>query len=174
MSDDCKLCRANPLISKHLASGQMDISDAMIEFHMTEEQVIEHLNEHDVRVVERPKITMQLMKLNKNPSQEEVTNYLYNLINELQNWIEWMQEYEQMDKSTLDMMLKIVDRIMKGMDHATKLQGYVSDGPKIQNNYVQVQGDMKMLTNVVVNRLCPDCKIKMIDAMDALQLTDGS
>lgn len=168
--NSCKLCNASPLVTKHLLNGKLSIDDVMIEYHMTEEEIMDHLNTHQIERIQPPRINDSLKRLNPNPTQDEITAYLYNLINELQNWIEWMQENEEMDKSTIEMLLKIVDRIMKGVDSAAKIQGIISDGVNYQTNYVQVQGDMKMLTNVITNQLCDHCKMKVLDVMENQKL----
>ena len=35
----CRLCKAGPAYTKELLSGYKDVSDAMIDFHMTEDEV---------------------------------------------------------------------------------------------------------------------------------------
>jgi len=187
----CSICR-NKKWSEMLISGEKSVRDAMITFHMTEPEVVAHIQGHpnmtygemyegkaevktskESRALARPKLTLKKMpKLDANSSPEEVTTFYYDFINNIRDWLEIIMENDPYleDRGNMDMLLKITDRIFKGLEQATKVQGITDTATtKITNNYVEVQGNINFLQNLLIEETCPNCRPRIIKKLEEYQ-----
>lgn len=183
----CAICR-NEKWSEMLLSGEKSINDAIITFHMSEPEVIAHMKGHpdmtygemynskdidvlpETKTISRPKIDLDpVPKIGKNPTQDEITNHLYAYVNRIQDWLELIMRNDPYleDRGNIDSLLKITDRIFKGLEQAAKLQGLTDNATtKITNNYVEVKGNLNMIQKILLENTCSHCRPDVVRALE--------
>ena len=134
------------------------------ELGCTYEDVMCHINEqHEIKVDEDGNFQTEDILLKKLASNmrtlEEWTGYI----------ISTVSAPKDVDRAKVDMLVKLTQEIRKTIESIAELQGRLGPGDTI----LQVQilnGRVVDLTNMVLDNSCPECKMKILNAMERKQV----
>ena len=101
-------------------------------------------------------------------------DYIRHKMNKFANIIElWFDEMvvqRTLDRSTMEMALKLIKEIRENLKVIAEMNGDLNRvDPKIQ--IINITNDFKKLTNVIMMDACDECRPKMIAAVEQMQVT---
>ena len=163
----CPVCDAKSLGAAKIRACHLGTSNpyqVANDLGCTYEQVCTHINEqHEISVDDEGNLQSQDMLLGK----------LTENIQTMENWsrfiITTVTEAKHVDRAKVDMLTKLMQEIRKTIESIATLQGRMGPGDTV----IQMQIlNMRVvdLTNLVLTNSCPDCKAKILAAMENKQL----
>jgi hypothetical protein len=159
----CNICNSGKIgikWTKDLNSDKRKIQEACIEFSMRPDEVIEHLKSHAIL----EEVEKSVTELINDP--EFFYKELYSLFTAMKSWLEFTMEAERIDRSTIEVGLRLIREIRETLKLIAELQGKITKGSTYQNQYIQIQGDLNMLVGTVLNEVCNDCQKKILKVID--------
>lgn len=166
----CNICNSGQYGAKWTAElnlGTKKVSTAAIEFNMSIEDVLTHINDHKMETE-----NVNLEELLNDP------NFFYRellmLHVRLKDWMAFMMETEEFGVANIDRGIKLIKEIRETLKLLAELQGKLNKGDTYHQQFIQIKGDMQMFTTSVIENVCPDCQSKILDVIDARKsLGDG-
>jgi hypothetical protein len=170
MNDNCPVCSAKSLGAAKIRACNMGSTTPYVvaaELGCSFEQVMTHINEsHEIQVDADDNLQ----------SPDALLNRLMKNMNTLKEWTDFVigsvATPKDVDRAKVDMLVKLTQEIRKTVESIAELQGRKGPGDTI----IQLQTlNMKViqLTNTVVDVSCPECKMKILAAMERQQLVGG-
>ncbi|MFA5760196.1 MAG: hypothetical protein WC877_00275 [Dehalococcoidales bacterium] len=166
----CNLCNAGQYGAKwsaELKLGTKKVSTAAVEFNMSIEDVLDHINHHEV-----PTENVNLEELLNDP------NFFYRellmLHVRLKDWMAFMMETEEFGVSNIDRGIKLIKEIRETLKLLAELQGKLNKGDTYNQQFIQIQTDLRSIRNAVLEVACPHCQPLIMQAMkDQKALPEG-
>jgi hypothetical protein len=158
----CPVCAAKSLGAVKIKDCHTGKSTPYIvaqELGCTYEEVMCHINEsHDLQIEDGQ---MQ--------STDALLNRLMTSMNVLDEWtgyiIKTVKEPKDVDRAKVQMMVQLTQEIRKTVESIAVLQGRVGPGDAAtQINMLNMK--VINLTNNVLDNCCPDCKARILSAME--------
>lgn len=163
----CNICNSPAAINvawtKDLNMRKKRIQDACVEFRMTPKQVIEHLETHAIPEVE-PEKEIDIIEIMESP--EFLYKELYSLFTSVKSWLEFTMENERLDRTTIDMGIKLTREIRDTLKFIAELQGKINKGNVYQVQYNQIHGDFNALIGVILNVLDNENQQKILKVIE--------
>lgn len=167
----CNICNAGNYGARwttEMKLGTKKVSNAAIEFNMTVEEVLEHLNTHECKTE-----TVDVIELLNDPDFIKREVILMHI--RLKDWLQFMMEAEEFGVHNMDRGIKLLKETRETLKLLAELEGKFNRGNQVQNQYIQVQGNMKMITDAIAEHCCPDCKTLLFGKLrDQKKLLEGS
>lgn len=164
----CNICNSDPEIcakwTKDLTLKKKRIQDACIEFKMDPLDVIDHLDKHAIPVVDEVDEEPDIIKLMESP--EFLYKELYGLFTSVKSWLEFTMENERLDRTSIDMGIKLTREIRDTLKFIAELQGKLNKGDTYQIQYNQIHGDFNSLVGVILNELDDVNQLKVLKAIE--------
>lgn len=154
----CNICNAGQYGARWTAElklGTKKVSNAAVEFNMSIEDVLTHINEHNM-----PTEMVDVVDLLKDPDfikREVIVMHI-----RLKEWLEFMMEQEEFGVHNMDRGLKLMKENRETLKLLGDLEGKFNTSNIFQEKYVKSQDEIKMLTNAIMEMSCPECKKKLI------------
>ena len=134
------------------------------ELECTYEQVMCHINEqHEIKVDDEGYFQSEDVLLAKLASNmrtlDQWTEYVIKTVN----------KPSDVDRSKVDMLVKLTQEIRRTVESIAELQGRLGPGDTV----VQIQilnGRVMDMTNMILDNSCPECKMKILEAMEARRI----
>jgi sarcosine oxidase delta subunit len=164
----CNICNAGKVglkWTRELNIGNKSLRVAALEFNMTIDEVMEHLNSHHMEDTEE---TIDVMELVKNPAF--FYRELWTLIVNLKEWLEVTRETGDLDRNNIELGLKLLREIRETLKLIAELDGKLNKGDTYQIQYNQIQGDFNVLISTVLGEVCDECQGKVLKAMEGATL----
>ena len=169
----CNLCNSGSIGAKwtrDLKIGSKSLRAAALEFNMTIEEVMEHMQTH---VMEEPVPETDIMSLLEDP--KFINRKILSIALNIEDWAKFVQETEKLDKNTMEFCLKLFKELRELYKLQAELEGKLKRGDTYQMQFVQIQGDMNMLVGTVLSETCPACQQKIVQNQNIMKyLGDGS
>lgn len=166
----CNLCNSGQYGARWTAElklGTKKVSSAAVEFNMSIEDVLDHINNHDT-----PTENVNLCELLEDP--QFFYRELLMLHVRLKDWMAFMMETEEFGVANIDRGIKLIKEIRETLKLLAELQGKLNKGDTYHQQFIQIQGDMKIFRNSVLELVCPDCRKEILRAMQERRaLKDG-
>lgn len=171
----CNICNSGKYGAKwtaELKMGTKKVSAAAVEFNMTVEDVLTHINDHSV-----PEEDVNLEELLNDP------NFYYRellmLHVRLKDWMSFMMETEEFGTANIDRGIKLIKEVRETLKLLAELQGKLNKGTTTTYNQqiVVVQDEIKALRTGVLERCCPECQMELLNMFSErtqTKLGDGS
>ncbi|MCK9459941.1 MAG: hypothetical protein M0R80_09915 [Proteobacteria bacterium] len=156
--ENCPLCRS-PIQadawSRLILSNEKSSMECAKEFDISVEEVNEHIYKHSSG-----------LDADGDPNTpEHLKNKLLRFSHICEIWMDEMIVSKELDPSKLDKVLKLMDVIEKQLVSRAQIAGIIKkDAPQIQ--ITNVQNNIDNLTNVIMMKLCPECKKIAIAEME--------
>lgn len=108
---------------------------------------------------------------NPSPDHPEYIRHKMNkFANILELWFDGMVVDGNLDRSTMEMAMKLIKEIRENLKIIGEMDGKLNRvDPKIQ--IINITNDVKKLTNVIMMDCCDECRPKMISAVEQMQIT---
>jgi hypothetical protein len=154
----CNLCNAGNYGARWTAElnlGTKKVSNAAIEFNMTVEEVLTHINEHESKTE-----TVDVIELLNDPDfikREVIMMHI-----RLKEWLAFMMEAEEFGTHNMDRGMKLLKETRETLKLLAELEGKFSRGNQFQVKYIEAQNDLRMVTSAIVENACPHCRSLLI------------
>ncbi len=154
----CNLCNAGQYGARWTAElklGTKKVSNAAVEFNMTVEEVLTHINEHEMKTN-----MVDVVDLLKDPDfikREVIVMHI-----RLKEWLEFMMEAEEFGTHNMDRGIKLMKENRETLKLLADLEGKFNHSNIYQQKYLESQAQIKMLTNVIMENACPECRRNLI------------
>lgn len=127
---------------------------------MTPEDVHTHIYHH---------VTVEDTTMDPN-NPDYIRNKLLKFMQILELWFDDMTINGIPERSDMDMILKLIRAMQDSLKIVGELDGKLNKvDPKLQ--IINIQNDMRALTNVIMMDMCPDCQPKALAAIEGMKLT---
>lgn len=156
----CNLCNSGSIgvkWTRDLKIGSKSLRAAALEFNMTIEEVMEHMQTH---VMEEPEPETDIMTLLEDP--KFINRKILSIALNIEDWAKYVQETEKLDKNTMEFCLKLFKELRELYKLQAELEGKLKRGDTYQQQFIQIQGDMNMLVGTVLSEMCPACQMKIV------------
>jgi hypothetical protein len=177
--DQCPICRSGAIGMKFTRDfhtrPEIHARDLAVHFNMTEAEVMDHLNSHELVVsIETNEVTGALRKRVNSPDfyLDELST-LYTAMRDCFSWV--TRDGEEYDVIKIDQMTKLNDAILKTITKMAELQGRLK-GPGDANNKTinnKIEGDMTILIDTISGGvLCDRCQEKVDRRLQKMKLLE--
>jgi small-conductance mechanosensitive channel len=163
----CPVCRAGSLgatMMRDCHLGRKTTFQVAAELDTTNELVMKHINEsHELTFDEDGALR----------SQDRLMDDLLKTLKTLKTWTDYVvntvKDPNQIDRAKVDMLVRLSQEARKTIESVATLQGRKGPG----DTHIQMQilnGKVVLLTNTIIDVACPDCKMKILDAIEGQPL----
>jgi len=159
----CKICESSQGIewTQKLQRGEKRPMDAALHFNMTVAEVDNHILNHDmeyIALVPKKKFSEKIQ------DPEFMMEKVGNMVDMIEHWIEIQADNEDdLDPKSIDRLVKVVKELRDTYKLVFELQGKFNKGDTYYQQLVQIQGDYKQYTGMVLDILCPNCQKKLME-----------
>lgn len=163
MSGKCKICDAGSIgrsWSKDLLLGKKTILEASIFFDCTQEDILDHINHHEIIVD---------VTSGDYESPDFYMNELLTLFNMMKDWVNLVLQSKQLDSRDMELGLKLSKEIREILKLLGEFHGKNDKSKDINVNIELINQKYMMITNFITKELCPECQLKVIDLMDQIE-----
>jgi hypothetical protein len=154
----CNICNAGNYgarWSAELNLGVKKVSNAAIEFNMSVEDVLIHINEHDCK-----QEAVDVMDLLNDPDfikREVIMMHI-----RLKEWLAFMMEAEEFGTHNMDRGMKLMKETRETLKLLAELEGKFSRGDTFKLKYIEAQENLRLVTASIVENACPVCRPTLI------------
>ena len=163
---ECVLCRdktASMAWAKLITRGIRTPIECAAYYGISPEDVNDHLNNHIMYKNEEGRMD----------SPDYVVSKVLKIVEAMDEFFDEMRIQDTtIDRSTMDLILRLSKELRESLKLLADLQGRL--GNSNETRVIEITNNYKMLTQVIMTEMCGDCQMKVIDAMDRLQLTSGA
>lgn len=162
---ECPICNSGSIgikwIRDYYQTNKVTISDLCEYFHMTEEEVREHLNSHDIVVVNddidgKRKLSSPDFILNE---LSTLYTAVYDCFNDIRN--------NETDSIKIDQITRLTKELRETIKQITDYQGKTGYKSESETKIINVEGNFNVLMNMISGgALCPACQRKLLEEMD--------
>lgn len=157
----CPLCRAGYIggaATRAILTGRKSPFEIAAQYGMELEEVMEHVNKHEIVLKEGDAERYQ--------SPDWYLNEMLRMFNILRDWIDYMIEQPkgEIDVRKVDALTKLTKEVRFTLVELANFQGRIQKG-EIHVDKMQVN-NIAMLTDVILEEACDQCRIKMVKAIE--------
>lgn len=146
--------------TKMVFLGEKSIEDAARMFNMEPADVMEHVNNHEIRKVVTEEGDEEY------ESDDFYLSKLLSTMKYLMAWVEFVGKSETVDKSAVDMLTKLTKESRETVKTIAEFQGRRDTvTTKVQIDSMETK--VLNLTNVLLQEACPTCKAKMMEVLQS-------
>ena len=156
----CEAGQFGNMWTRMVFTGEKSLEEAAKMFQMEPTDVMEHVNDHEIR------------KVTTDTGEEEYESddfYLSKLLQTmkyLMAWVEFVGKGEDVNKSAVDMLTKLTKESRETVKTIAEFQGRRDTvTTKIQIDSMETK--VLNLTNVLLQEACPTCKAKMMEVLQS-------
>lgn len=171
--DECPICRSGAIGMKFTRDfhtrPEVHARDLAIHFNMTEEEVMDHINTHELVVSITQTSTGELKKRISSPDfyLDELST-LYMAIKDCFEWIN--QDKDSYDSVKIDQMTKLNKELRETITKMAELQGRLKGPGDAQNKVLNVTGNLNIITDILSGGiLCPHCEEKVMKKLEKVE-----
>ena len=171
--DECPICRSGAIGMKFTRDFHtrpaVHARDLAIHFNMTEEEVMDHINTHELVVSITQTSTGELKKRISSPDfyLDELST-LYMAIKDCFEWIN--QDKDSYDSVKIDQMTKLNKELRETITKMAELQGRLKGPGDAQNKVLNVTGNLNIITDILSGGiLCPHCEEKVMKKLEKVE-----
>lgn len=162
----CKLCQAGEigrLWSKDIILGRKSPQEAMAAFEMQREDVLEHINNHEI-------ITNDTTGNYESP--DFYINEILKSLKMLKDWMNYCSLNSSKKKEDVELFIKLNKEIRETLKCLGEFHGRIGNSTSTTVNIAVLNQKYMMLTNVLQTEVCPECRLKVIEAMEQIEIKE--
>jgi len=157
----CPLCQAGYVggaATRAILTGRKSPFEIAAQYGMDIEDVMEHVNKHE--------IVLKEYSIDRYQSPDWYLNEMLGMFNVLRDWIDYLMEQPrgEIDPRKVDALTKLTREVRATLVELANFQGRIQKG-EIYVDKMQVN-NVAVLTDVLLEEACDECRIKMIDALE--------
>ena len=162
-NEDCPMCQ-DPTKSmswvRLIMANQRTALECAKYFNMDPKLVNEHVYKH---------ITVEDATMDPN-NPDYMKNKLFKFLNILEVFFDDMTITGKPDRNDIDLIMRLISSMQSTLKIVGELDGKLNKAdPKLQ--IINVQNDMRALTNVIMMDLCDHCQPIAMKAVEKMQIT---
>ena len=154
----CNICNAGTYGARwttELNLGIKKVSNAAVEFNMSVDEVLTHINEHKCETG-----TVDVIELLNDPDfikREVIMMHI-----RLKEWLQFMMEAEEFGTHNMDRGMKLMKETRETLKLLADLEGKFDRDGQFQTKYLESQENLRIITGAIVENACPHCKSLLI------------
>lgn len=165
VENGCKICAAGNRgyrRTQDYTVGRCSPVEIAAEFDMTPEEVMEHMNEHEIR-----RVVVNGKEMVDSP--DFYLNELASIFNKLRDYSDLIiMSEDKPDKNTIEMITKLSAETRRTLESMATLQGRLTRGNELNVKNMEVR--VLSLTEVIMKEACPECQRRILKVIDATPL----
>ena len=171
---ECPICQAGAFGMKFTRDfhtrPDVHARDLAIHFNMTEEEVMDHINCHELVVSVQPTTTGELKK--KISSADFYLDEISTLYMAIKDCFEFInQDRENYDSVKIQQLTTLTKDLKESLKLMAELQGRLKGPGDAQQKVLQVEGDMTILLDTLSGGiLCDHCTEKVMERLKKTKL----
>lgn len=171
---ECPMCQSKAVGMKatrdfHVRTD-VHARDLAVQFNITEDQVMDHINNHVLVVSVDEGIDGKAKKNISSPDfYLDELSILYTGIKDCYEWINRDNE-NGYDVIKVDQLVKLSSEILKILSKMAEFQGRLKGPGDIQSKVLQVEGNLNLIFNILSSGiLCPCCEEKVMAELGKIE-----
>jgi len=171
--DECPICRAGAFGMKFTRDfhtrPDVHARDLAVHFNMTEEEVMDHINCHELVVSIQPTSTGEMKKKVSSPDfyLDEIST-LYTAIKDCFEYIN--QDKDSYDSIKIQQLTTLTKDLKESLKLMAELQGRLKGPGDAQNKVLKVEGDLNLVMGILSGgTLCPHCEEKVMKKLEKVE-----
>lgn len=146
------------LWTRDIILGRKNILDASIQFHCSQAEVLEHINTHEI--------------LTNNSGDYESPDFymgeLLKLFKMLKDWLNYCVQTDKMRREDYKIALQMIKETRETLKALGEFQGRLDSKSNVTVNIEMINQKYLQITNLLMNEVCDECRLKVINLMDQL------
>mgnify|MGYP007088118007 CR=1 FL=1 len=166
MTRDCKMCQAGEmgrLWSKDIIIGHKSPQEAAVMFTMTVSEVMEHINSHEI-VIDEDAGTYE--------SPDFYINEVLKSLKAVKDWLSYCQLSSSKKKEDFEMFIKLNKELRDTLKCLGEFHGRYGSANNATINIEALNQRYVMITNLLNTEVCPECRLKVIKAVEQMDAMD--
>ncbi|MCK9326299.1 MAG: hypothetical protein M0P69_12475 [Bacteroidales bacterium] len=162
MTDKCPMCEAGAIgmqWSRDIIIGKVGIEEAAMFFKMTRNEVMDHINTHQIK---EDKSTGEYN------SEDFYMKRLLNMLKKLEDWVDYVCKIRDFDRENIKLAIMLTKETRATLHDLAEFQGRLNLGGNVNVRIEKMNHQYIELTNVIVQEVCPSCRKKVLEAIDNL------
>lgn len=165
MTQDCNMCQAGEigrLWSRDIILGRKSPQEAALHFNMNVSDVMAHINSHEIVVDE------------EGGDYESPDFYINEVLKSLKAVKDWMT-YTQLSSSKnkdVDTFIKLNKELRETIKCLGEFHGRLSNSSSVTVNIEALNQRYLMITNILNTEVCPECRLKVLKALEEIEAMD--
>ncbi len=170
---ECPICQAGAFGMKFTRDfhtrPDVHARDLAIHFNMTEEEVMDHINCHELVVSVQPTTTGELKK--KISSADFYLDEISTLYMAIKDCFEFInQDRENYDSVKIQQLTTLTKDLKESLKLMAELQGRLKGPGDAQTKVTKIEGDLNILVDVLSGGiLCPHCEEIVMKRLEKVQ-----
>ena len=168
MTTRCPMCDAGALgmqWSRDIIMGKIGIEEAAVFFKMTRNEVMDHINTHQIK---------QDASTGEYDSEDFYLKRLLNMLKKLEDWVDYICKVREFDRENIKLAIMLTKETRATLHDLAEFQGRLNQGGNVNIRIEKMNAQYIELTNVIAQEVCPSCRIKVLEAIDRLPAIEVS
>lgn len=174
--DECPICLAGSIGMKYTrdfhTNPNFHARDLAVVFKMTEEEVMDHINCHELVVSIESDVNGDLRKRISSP--DFYLDELGTLYTAMRDCFEWVNrnrgEDGSYDSIAIDQLTKLNDSVLKTITKMAELQGRLKVPGDAQQKVLKVEGNFNLIMDIISGGgLCPECEKQIMSRLERVE-----
>jgi hypothetical protein len=170
---ECPICQAGAFGMKFTRDfhtrPDVHARDLAIHFNMTEEEVMDHINCHELVVSVQPTTTGELKK--KISSADFYLDEISTLYMAIKDCFEFInQDRENYDSVKIQQLTTLTKDLKESLKLMAELQGRLKGPGDAQQKVLKVEGNLNIMYDIISGGvLCPHCEEKVMKKLEKVE-----
>lgn len=159
---ECPICQAGAYgrtVSRDIILGRKSPHEAALRFKMTIEEVMVHVNDHEIIIDE---------DTGNCESPDFYMNKLLKLLKTFEDWLNYEIMSGGIDKQKVDLGIKLGREIRLTLESLAQFQGRLERGGSANIQIQQINMKYLQLTQVIASEVCDRCRPKLMAVLDSM------
>lgn len=170
--DECPICQSGAYGMKFTRDfhtrPDVHARDLAVHFNMTEEEVMYHINNHELVISTEYTTTGELRKRVNSP--DFYLDELGTLYSAIRDCFEYINQDKEYDSIKIDQLTKLNKELRETLVKMAEIQGRLKGPGDAQQKVLKVEGDLNIITDVLSGGiLCPHCEEKVMKKLEHVQ-----
>lgn len=151
--------------SRDIIIGKIGIEEAAVFFKMTRNEVMDHINTHQIK---------QDASTGEYDSEDFYLKRLLNMLKKLEDWVDYICKVREFDRENIKLAIMLTKETRATLHDLAEFQGRLNQGGNVNVRIENMNARYIELTNVIAQEVCPSCRLKVLEAIEHLPAIEAS
>lgn len=168
MSSECPMCAAGAIgmqWSRDIIVGKVSVEEASMFFNMSRNEVMDHINTHQIK---------EDKNTGEYDSQDFYMKRLLRMLKKLEDWVNYICAIKDFDRENIKLALMLTKETRATLHDLAEFQGRLNQGGNVNVKIETMNNRFVLLTNLIVQEVCPECRQKVLEAIDQMPAIEAT
>lgn len=151
--------------SRDIIVGKVSVEEASMFFNMSRNEVMDHINTHQIK---------EDKNTGEYDSQDFYMKRLLRMLKKLEDWVNYICAIKDFDRENIKLALMLTKETRATLHDLAEFQGRLNQGGNVNVKIETMNNRFVLLTNLIVQEVCPECRQKVLEAIDQMPAIEAT